>query len=37
MTKHLFAALLLASAAPALSQTVQPQVAKRRDAAQKDD
>ena len=37
MTKHLFAALLLASAAPALSQTVQPQVAKLRDAALKDD
>jgi hypothetical protein len=37
MTKHLFAALLLASAAPALSQPVQPQVAKLRDAALKDD
>ena len=37
MTKHLFAALLLASAAPALSQTVQPQVAKLRDAALKVD
>jgi len=37
MTKHLFAALLLASAAPAFSQTVQPQVAKLRDAALKDD
>jgi hypothetical protein len=37
MTKHLSAALLLASAAPALSQTVQPQVAKLRDAALKDD
>jgi hypothetical protein len=37
MTKHLFAALLLASAAPALSQTVQPLVAKLRDAALKDD
>jgi carboxypeptidase Q len=37
MTKHLFAALLLASAAPTLSQTVQPQVAKLRDAALKDD
>jgi hypothetical protein len=37
MTKHLFAALLLASAAPALSQPVQPDVAKIRDAALKDD
>jgi len=37
MTKHLFAALLLASAAPALSQPVQPQVAKLRDDALKDD
>jgi hypothetical protein len=37
MTKHLFAALLLASAAPALSQTVPPLVAKLRDAALKDD
>lgn len=37
MTKQLFAALLLASAAPALSQPVQPQVAKLRDAALKDD
>ena len=37
MTKHLFAALLLASAAPAFSQTVPPQVAKLRDAALKDD
>jgi hypothetical protein len=38
MTKHLFAALLIASvAAPALSQPVQPQVAKLREAALKDD
>ena len=37
MTKHLFAALLLASAAPALSQPVQPQVAKLREEALKDD
>ena len=37
MTKHLFAALLLASAAPVLSQPVQPDVAKIRDAALKDD
>jgi carboxypeptidase Q len=37
MTKHLFAALLLASAAPALSQTVPPQVADLRDRALKDD
>ena len=37
MTKHLFAALLFASAAPALSQPVQPQVVKLREAALKDD
>ena len=37
MTKHLFAAFLLASAAPAFSQPVQPDVAKIRDAALKDD
>ena len=37
MTKHLFAAFLLATAAPALSQPVQPQVAKLRDAALRDD
>ena len=37
MTKHLFAALLLASAAPAFSQTVPPQVAKLREAALGDD
>jgi hypothetical protein len=37
MTKHLFAAFLLATAAPAFSQPVQPDVAKIRDAALKDD
>ena len=37
MTKHLFAAFLLASAAPSLAQTVSPQVAKLRDSALKDD
>jgi acetylornithine deacetylase/succinyl-diaminopimelate desuccinylase-like protein len=37
MTKHLFAAFLLASAAPAFSQPVQPDVTKIRDAALKDD
>ena len=39
MTKHLFAALLVASAsaAPALSQPAQPQVAELREAALKDD
>ena len=37
MIKHLFAALLFASAAPALSQSVPPQVAKLRDAALNDD
>ena len=37
MTKHLFAALLLASAAPASSQPVSPQVAGLRDDALKDD
>ena len=37
MTKHLFAAFLLASAAPAISQPVQPDVAKLRDAALKDE
>jgi len=37
MTKHLFAAFLLATAAPAFSQPVQPQVAKLRDAALQDD
>lgn len=37
MTKHLFAALLLASAAPALAQTTSPQVAQLRDKALKDD
>ena len=37
MTKHLFAALLLASAAPAVSQPVAPEVAKLRDSALKDD
>ena len=37
MTKQLFAAFLLASAAPALSQTVPPQVAELRDKALKDD
>jgi peptidase M28-like protein len=37
MTKHFFAAFLLASAAPALSQPVAPEVAKLRDSALKDD
>ena len=37
MTKHLFAAFLLATAAPALSQPVQPEVARLRDAALGDD
>ncbi|HEX7929880.1 MAG TPA: M28 family peptidase [Sphingomicrobium sp.] len=37
MTKHLFAALLLASAAPSLAQTVNPQVAQLRDSALKDE
>src|SRR5690349_19623341 len=37
MTKHLFAALLLASAAPAVSQPVAPEVARLRDSALKDD
>ncbi len=37
MTKHLFAAFLLATAAPAFAQPVQPEVAKLRDAALKDD
>src|SRR5690349_18267969 len=37
MTKVLFAAFLLASAAPALSQTVPPQVAELRDHALKDE
>ena len=37
MTKHLFAAFLLATAAPAFSQPVQSQVAKLRDAALQDD
>ena len=37
MTKHLFAALLFASPTPALSQPVQPQVVKLREAALKDD
>ena len=37
MTKHLFAAFLLATAAPAFSQPVQPDIAKIRDAALKDD
>jgi carboxypeptidase Q len=36
MTKHLFAALLLASAAPALSQSVPAQVAELREKALKD-
>jgi hypothetical protein len=37
MTKHLFAAFLLASAAPSLAQTVNPQVAQLRDSALKDE
>ena len=37
MTKHLFAAFLLASAGPSLAQTVSPQVAQLRDSALKDD
>lgn len=37
MTKHLFAAFLLTSAAPSLAQTISPQVAQLRDSALKDD
>ena len=37
MTKYLFVASLLASAAPSLAQTVPPEVAKLRDQALKDD
>jgi carboxypeptidase Q len=37
MTKHLFAAFLLASAAPVLAQPVSPEVAQLRDKALKDD
>src|SRR5688572_10531803 len=37
MTKHLFVALLLASAAPSFAQAVPPEVAKLRDQALKDD
>ena len=37
MTKHLYLALLFASAAPALSQPVSPQVTQLRDSALKDD
>src|SRR5918995_434762 len=37
MTKHLFVAFLLASAAPSFAQTVPPEVAKLRDRALKDD
>ena len=37
MTKHLFAAFLLASAVPSLAQTVSPKVAQLRDSALKDE
>ena len=37
MTKHLFVAFLFASAAPALAQSISPQVADLRERALKDD